>query len=289
MQYDADGGGACAPVDRHVYRRQRRQPLVVTFTSVDATPAAVEALIRQIAYQNTNTTDPDGTATVRFTVNDGDGGHSGTATSPSASRAVNDEPTLAATAVNPIFTEGGAAADIFSGVTASTIEAGQNFTSMTLTVSNVTDGASEILNFDGSPIALTDGNSPSPPQRADSHRHGRGRHRDADLLRRNAERGAAAGAGRRASPTATPARIPTGANRVVTITAAGRLRREWRRGRQHRGARHRLDRQRQPVNDEPTLTATAVDPTFTEGGAAVDLFRQRRRPRRSRPARPSPR
>ena len=26
------------------------------------------------------------------------------------------------------------------------------------------------------------------------------------------------------------------------------------------------------VNDEPTLTATAVDPTFTEGGAAADIF-----------------
>ena len=73
--------------------------------------------------------------------------------------AINDEPTLAATALDPTFTEGGAAADMFSAVTASTIEAGQTFTSMTLTVSNVADGASEILNFDGSPIALTNGNS----------------------------------------------------------------------------------------------------------------------------------
>ena len=40
----------------------------------------------------------------------------------------------------------------------------------------------------------------------------------------------------------------------------------------------------QPVNDEPTLTATGADPTFTEDGAAVDLFGTVS-PRRSRPAR----
>ena len=44
-------------------------------------------------------------------------------------------------------------------MTASTIEAGQTFTSMTLTVSNVTDGASEILSFDGTDVALTNGNA----------------------------------------------------------------------------------------------------------------------------------
>ena len=51
---------------------------------------------------------------------------------------VNDQPTLSATAVNPTFTEGGAAVDVFTTpVVASTVEAGQTFTSMTLTVTNV--------------------------------------------------------------------------------------------------------------------------------------------------------
>jgi len=62
---------------------------------------------------------------------------------------VNDEPTLFATGNNPTFTEGGPAADLFSAVTASTVETGQSFTSLTLTVDNVTDGANEILVFEG--------------------------------------------------------------------------------------------------------------------------------------------
>ena len=72
---------------------------------------------------------------------------------------VNHEPTLTATANNPAFTEGGAAADIFSAPQASTVEQGQSFTSLTLTVTNVTDGANEILSFLGHDLALTDGNS----------------------------------------------------------------------------------------------------------------------------------
>ncbi|MCP3690439.1 MAG: hypothetical protein GY784_18705 [Gammaproteobacteria bacterium] len=65
---------------------------------------------------------------------------------------------------------------------------------------------------------------------------------------------------------------PTDANRVVTITAivdSG--------GTANSGddtgtpvATSTVDVE--PVNDEPTLTATGSDPTFTEGGSAVGLF-----------------
>ena len=71
----------------------------------------------------------------------------------------HEQPTLTATGNNPTFTEGGAAADIFSAPVASTVEPGQTFTSLTLTVTNVTDGANEILSFLGHDLALTDGNS----------------------------------------------------------------------------------------------------------------------------------
>ena len=51
--------------------------LVVTFNSASATPAAATALVKNITYQNTNTTTPTKTArTVRFTLDDGDGGTS---------------------------------------------------------------------------------------------------------------------------------------------------------------------------------------------------------------------
>jgi hypothetical protein len=131
--------------------------LVITLDA-DATPAAVQALLRSLTYSNTNTLDPSTTArTVSVTVADGDGGTSTAAAVTVNVTAVNDAPTLAATGTNPTFTEGGAAVDLFGGVAASTVEAGQTVTSLTLTVGNVTDGANEVLRFDGSDVQLING------------------------------------------------------------------------------------------------------------------------------------
>ncbi|WP_310417002.1 cadherin-like domain-containing protein [Mycoplana sp. BE70] len=66
----------------------------------------------------------------------------------------NDAPTITATATNPTFTENGSAVDLFSGVSISTVEAGQLIKQLTLTVSNVSDGAQEILRIDGTDVAL---------------------------------------------------------------------------------------------------------------------------------------
>ncbi|MCP4386651.1 MAG: hypothetical protein GY802_00015, partial [Gammaproteobacteria bacterium] len=74
---------------------------------------------------------------------------------------VNDEPSLTATSSNPTFTEGGSATSLFSGTSVDTVESGQTLTGLTLTVTNVNDGANEILNIDGAAIALTNGNSGS--------------------------------------------------------------------------------------------------------------------------------
>jgi hypothetical protein len=131
--------------------------LVITLDA-DATPAAVQALLRALTYSNTNTLDPStASRTVAVTVADGDGGTSAAAAVTVNVTAVNDAPTLSATGTNPTFTEGGAAVDLFGGVAASTVEAGQTVTSLTLTVGNVTDGANEVLRFDGSDVQLTDG------------------------------------------------------------------------------------------------------------------------------------
>jgi Ca2+-binding RTX toxin-like protein len=68
---------------------------------------------------------------------------------------VNDAPTLSATPLDPGFTEGGAAVDLFSGPAASAIEAGQNLNTLVITVSNVAGtGATESLFIDGSTVAL---------------------------------------------------------------------------------------------------------------------------------------
>jgi VCBS repeat-containing protein len=127
-----------------------------------ATPSAYAGALGQVGYSSTSN-DPtvSGTHTSRdITVVTNDGSlDSNIATMHMNVAGTNDEPTLVATAANPTFTEGGAAADLFSAVTASTVEGGQTLTSLTLTVSNVTDGASELLTIDGSSVALTNGNS----------------------------------------------------------------------------------------------------------------------------------
>jgi gliding motility-associated-like protein len=68
-------------------------------------------------------------------------------------------PTLTATPANPSFTENGSAIDLFSSVTANTNDAGQTFSGITLTVSNVSNVNSEMLNIGGTNVALTNGNS----------------------------------------------------------------------------------------------------------------------------------
>ena len=122
--------------------------LVITFNTTDATPANVTTLVQALTYANSNTLNPS-TRRARSR-------SPSTTASPASAAAdvlvnvvgVNDEPTLIATADNPTFTEGDALpADLFTRRSASTVEAGQTFTSMTLTVTNVTDGANEILQF----------------------------------------------------------------------------------------------------------------------------------------------
>ena len=124
------------------------------------------ALLRLNA-DGTFTYDPNGrfeglaagqTATDSFTYIIGNGiGGLARATVTVTITGVDDAPTLAATGQDPTFTEDGSPAGLFGGVTASTVDAGQTFSGLTLTVTNVGDGAGEILHIDGSDVALTDG------------------------------------------------------------------------------------------------------------------------------------
>ncbi|MFG6456458.1 DUF4347 domain-containing protein [Pelomonas nitida] len=134
--------------------------LVITLNA-SATPTAVQALVRNLTYSNSNGTEPASLArTVRVTVNDGDGGGNSNSSDISVSVvAVNDAPTLSSTGGTPTFTENGSAVTLFSGTSVATVESGQTITSLTFTVSNVSDGANEIIATDGSTFALTNGNS----------------------------------------------------------------------------------------------------------------------------------
>ncbi|WP_216594969.1 Ig-like domain-containing protein [Comamonas testosteroni] len=133
---------------------------LVISLNANATPTAVQALVRNITYSNSNTTDPStATRTVRVTVNDGDGATSSNADIAVSVTGVNDAPTLSATGGTPTYTENGSTVDLFSGVSIGTVEAGQTITGLTLTVGNLANGASEILRIDGTDIALANGAS----------------------------------------------------------------------------------------------------------------------------------
>ena len=140
----------------------------IEFTSsgTPATTALVNEVLGRIQYTNTSD-DPPATVQFVYGIDDGaPGGGQGTVvggnnvdggTVDVNISAVNDQPTLIATGNNPTFTEGDSGSDLFDSVTASTIEAGQTFTGMTITVTNVTDGADEELSIDGSTVTLTSG------------------------------------------------------------------------------------------------------------------------------------
>ena len=134
-------------------------PLVITLNS-NATSTAVQGLVRALTFDNSNNADPaTATRTLSVTVNDGDGATSSASTVTVNVTGVNDAPALTATAGTPTFTEKGSAVALFSNANVSTIEAGQSIRSLTLTASNLSDGASEILTVDGTSISLTNGAS----------------------------------------------------------------------------------------------------------------------------------
>ncbi|MFK2905978.1 DUF4347 domain-containing protein [Dyella ginsengisoli] len=133
---------------------------LVISLNASATPTATTALVHALTYTDSNSTDPATAArTVRVTVNDGSGGTSTASDVTVSVIGVNDAPTISATGGTPTYTENGAAVDLFSGVSISTVEAGQTVKALTFTVSNVSDGSNEILAIDGSNVALTNGNS----------------------------------------------------------------------------------------------------------------------------------
>ncbi|WP_199243959.1 DUF4214 domain-containing protein [Bacterioplanes sanyensis] len=132
--------------------------LQLSFADNGTTPttALVNEVLQAIRYSNSSN-DPAANVQLDFTISDGAANGTGSITASLTD--VNDAPSVTATGGNPTFTEGGAAQDLFNTVSADTVETGQTFSGLTLTVTNVADGSSEILSFDGSDVALTNGNS----------------------------------------------------------------------------------------------------------------------------------
>ena len=128
--------------------------------TITGTLAQINALLNTdgtsvVSYID-NTDTPSASTTLTLHVDDG--GATGTDTSTINITAVNDAPTLTATAVNPTFTEGGAAADVFTTpIVASTIEAGQNFSGMTVTITQRHRWRQRAFHVRRQPIQLSGG------------------------------------------------------------------------------------------------------------------------------------
>jgi hypothetical protein len=130
-----------------------------TYTlSGTASGAVYQNVLRALTYNNISGGPDTAARTVTITATDAEGA-AGQATATINITAVNDAPTLSATAGNPTFIENGSAVDLFSEVSVSTVESGQSIVGLTLTVSNLVNGADEVLTIDGTAIALTTGTS----------------------------------------------------------------------------------------------------------------------------------
>ena len=71
---------------------------------------------------------------------------------------VNTQPTLTANGLTTSFTENGPPFNLFTAVDADPQDPGQSFLTLEFSVTNVTDGADELIHLNGTAIELTDGN-----------------------------------------------------------------------------------------------------------------------------------
>ena len=126
--------------------------LVLTFNS-NATTAMVNGVLQNITYQN-EANEPASSIVLSFTFNDGEDNSTGTNEVSTTVTGRNDAPTLTASALNSTYTENAEAVLLFNQAAASTIENGQTFTGLVLTVSNVIDASEEVLTIDGTLLEL---------------------------------------------------------------------------------------------------------------------------------------
>jgi hypothetical protein len=116
--------------------------------------ANYQTALDSVTYSNTSDDPSAASRTVTIITNDG-AANSVAVTDTITVQPVNDAPTLIATGNNPNYSNG---VDLFSAVTASTVEAGQSLDQLKLTVTNISGTATDSLSIDGVTVALTNGN-----------------------------------------------------------------------------------------------------------------------------------
>ncbi|NUB28299.1 DUF4347 domain-containing protein, partial [Azospirillum brasilense] len=125
----------------------------VTLTGLLASDADMGGLLDDLVYNNTASTPSNGQRVITVNSVTDDGSSNSTASISGVSSTVNigaaasTLPTLTATGSTTTFANSSNPLDLFSSVTADTNDTGQVFTGLTLTVTGLVDGASEMLGF----------------------------------------------------------------------------------------------------------------------------------------------
>ncbi|MBL1210500.1 MAG: hypothetical protein FWJ34_12635, partial [Geminocystis sp. GBBB08] len=239
--------------------------LTITFNGIDSTSTAVKQLLNNISFSNTSEDPVSGNRVFNITINDNEGGLQ-TATSSTTVNVipVNDAPTLTSNGLNPNYVEDTVAfSTIFNGSATGTIEAGQLINQLVFTISNVVNVGNEQVSINGTTVTLTNGAT----------------------FTSGGFSGTVSLSGSNATVTinnatgATTAQIdalvnglgykntsqdPTGGNRLVTITSI-----TDNGGTANGGVNNTNPNLVSvvnviPVNDEPTLTATGANTSYTE-------------------------
>ncbi|SEM95343.1 DUF4347 domain-containing protein [Nitrosomonas marina] len=252
----------------------------ISLTGGSLSAAAAQTMIDNMSYQNNSNSPSTSNRVVTLTSIQDSGGtanggdNTGSLAVASTVTVVqnNDEPTLTANGSNPTFTEGGAAGSLFSGASISTVEAGQTIKGVTFTVTNVTNGISEIINIDGTAVVLTHGTSGSTATNSLNY--------SVMVIGTTATVSLTGGT---LSTAATQTMLdnmsyqnnsntPGTSSRVVTLTSIQDSGGTANGGDDTASIAVASTVTVVGVNDEPTLTANASNPTFTENGAAASLF-----------------
>lgn len=137
------------------------QTATVTFSNLTRADAQMNQLIDALGYRNSSENPTAGARVVTLSsLTDNGTTNNVLATNTSATITVvpvNDAPTLSATGSSLSFTKGDTGVALFSGVTVSTVEAGQGISSLSLSIAHVANGSQEKLIIDGTEIGLVAG------------------------------------------------------------------------------------------------------------------------------------
>ena len=181
--------------------------------------------------------------------------------------AINDPPSLTATGGNVDYTENATGVLLFSGTTIDLVEPMDLVREVELTVSGLMNGADEILNVDGSPIALVDGSHTTLAQGIDVSVAVSGTTATITLSRTNDVAVADMQTIIDSLSYQNTADV-IGTSRTVTLTRI-----QDNGGGMDTTALNIVSNINiTPVNDSPVLATTAENPVYTEGGTSVQPF-----------------